>query len=79
MIEAVFLFAVCSALFEAIVVWKMVPRWMLMSTAGGMLIHLIIIGGNMYIHFGTVTGTMTAIVAGLASFAVLPIMRRVLA
>lgn len=75
MLEAVLIFGVLSALFEAIVLWRVCPRWLLMH--GGVIIHLFVIGVNLFIHYGTVTGTMTAIVAGLASFGVVPLMRGV--
>ena len=79
MIEAVLLFAFFSALFEAVMLWKLAPRWLVMTNFGGWCVHFFIIGLNLFIHYGTVTGTMTAIVAGLASFAVLPMMRRAMA
>lgn len=77
MLEAVLIFGVLSALFEAIIIWKVCPRWVLARAS--VLIHVFVIGANLFIHFGTVTGTMTAIVAGLASFMVVPFMRRALA
>jgi hypothetical protein len=74
MLEAVMIFGALSALFEAIVLWKTCPRWLIKH--GAIVIHLFVIGVNLFIHYGTVTGTMTAIVAGLASFMVVPFMRK---
>ena len=75
MLEAVLIFGALSALFEAIVLAKACPRWLL--TKAPVMIHLFVIGVNLFIHYGTVTGTMTAIVAGLASFVVVPLMQKV--
>ena len=77
MLEAVLIFGVLSAVFEAIVIKRMCPRWLLQSSAGGLFIHTMVISINLFIHYGTVTGTMTAIVAGIASFMVVPMMRKV--
>lgn len=74
MLEAVLIFGALSAIFEAIVLAKACPRWLLRH--GTVFIHLFVIGINLFIHYGTVTGTMTAIVAGLASFAVVPFMKK---
>ena len=74
MLEAVLIFGVLSALFEAIIIWKVCPKWILFRAP--VMIHLFVIGANLFIHYGTVTGTMTAIVAGLASFMVVPMMRK---
>lgn len=76
MLEAVLIFGALSALFEAIVLWKTCPRWLIRH--GAVFIHLTVIVLNLFIHYGTVTGTMTAIVAGLASFMVVPFMRRLI-
>lgn len=77
MLEAVLIFGALSALFEAIVLWKTCPRWLILH--GAVFIHIVVIGVNLFIHYGTVTGTMTAIVAGLASFMVVPFMKKVIA
>lgn len=74
MLEAVLIFGVLSALFEAIIIWRVCPKWLLFRAP--VMIHIFVIGANLFIHYGTVTGTMTAIVAGLASFAVVPTMRK---
>ncbi len=74
MLEAVLIFGALSAIFEAIVLAKACPRWLLRH--GTVFIHLFVIGVNLFIHYGTVTGTMTAIVAGLASFMVVPFMKK---
>jgi hypothetical protein len=75
MVEAVFIFAVVSAMFEMALLMKLPPRIRLRLLGSDWLIgavHVFIIWANIAIHFGTVTGTMTAVTAGLTSFAVIP-------
>ena len=75
-IEAVFMFAAMSALFEFIVVMKLSPRTrcrVLGSPFKIGLIHLFTIGFNLFVHWGTLIGTSSAIAAGLASFVTIPI------
>lgn len=77
-ILAVLVFALISALFEAVLILKLKPRTRLRvlgSSVWVMVIHTVIILANLWIHFGTVTGSMTAVTAGLASFATVPVMR----
>lgn len=78
MVEAVLTFAVLSAVFEGIVLLK-APRgvrdWILRSKFGTGVAHASIFAANLSIHWGTITGSMTAIVAALASFAVVPVVR----
>lgn len=72
MVTAVLLFAAITALFEAI----MLLKWFNVDTlhkpwvAG--LVHIAAFGINLLVHWGTLTGTMTAITAALVSFAVYP-------
>ena len=78
MIEAVFTFAFVSALFEFVVLMKLKPRTRCRVLGSGRwvsLIHTVVIMGNILIHYGTLTGTMTAITAGLVSFATIPFTR----
>jgi hypothetical protein len=78
MVDAVALFALCSALFEAVILLKLPLRMRLRilgsSTAVG-VIHTLIILANLAIHFGTITGTMTAVLSGLMSFLTVPAVR----
>lgn len=77
-IQAVLLFAALSAAFEFAVLMKIKPRTRLRilgSTRTVGFIHLIVIVCNICLHYGTVVGTMTAVVAGLASFAAIPLAR----
>jgi hypothetical protein len=77
-IEAVFVFGLLSALLEAIILTKL-PLRVLLRILGDprqvALIHLFVGIFNLIVHFGTVTGTMSAIVSALASFAVIPLIR----
>lgn len=80
MLEAVFIFAFVSALFELIILMKLSPKVrcrILGNPALITIVHTFVITANLIIHFGTVTGTMTAITAGLASFATVPLARRI--
>jgi hypothetical protein len=76
MLEAVLVFAGITALFEFIIVAKLPPNaryWVIHQRPGFM--HAVVIAINLWIHFGTITGTMTAVTAGLASFATIAIAR----
>lgn len=78
LIEAVILFGLLSALFEALILMKVSPRIRLRLLGSPLLVtitHFVVIIFNLIVHFGTITGTMSAIVAGLASFAVIPLTR----
>ena len=80
MVETVVIFALLSAAFELVLVAKLPLRArlrLLGSPRLTLVVHLLFIGANLVIHFGTVTGSMTAIVAGLTSFLVMPLARRV--
>jgi hypothetical protein len=78
MIEAVFVFAAVTALFETIILLKVPVYWRLRILGSPMIvgvIHLFAILANLWVHWGTITGTMTAIVAGLSSFGTIPAVR----
>lgn len=78
MIEAVFTFAFVSALFEFVVLMKLKPRTRCRVLGSGRwvaTIHTLTVLINILIHFGTITGTMTAVTAGLVSFATIPFTR----
>lgn len=80
LIKAVLLFAVLSALFEFIIIMKIRPRTRLRilgSTRLVLFIHALTFIINISVHYGTVTGSMTAIVAALASFATVPLARAI--
>jgi hypothetical protein len=78
MVETVMRFALLSAAFEFALLSKLKPRTRLRLLGSQRLIvatHAFFIISNLVVHYGTVTGSMTAIVAGIASFAVMPIAR----
>lgn len=78
MVETVFLFAFVSALFEFVILMKLSPRTrlkLLGSPKAVALTHFFVVSANLIIHFGTITGSMTAITAGLASFITIPFAR----
>ncbi len=72
MVTAVLIFALLSATFEMILLLKLAPRTLLMKPWFQVTTHTVVIAANLAIHFGTITGTMTAITAGLVSFATVP-------
>ena len=72
MITAVLTFAFLSALFEMILILKLAPMPLLQKNWFQVTVHTLVIVANLAIHFGTITGTMTAITAGLVSFATVP-------
>ena len=70
MIEAVLLFGVMSAVFELILLGMLGPRMRLRVLGSAYKQNLLHIGFlllNLMIHWGTMTGSMTAIVAFLVS------------
>ena len=70
MIEAVLLFGTFSALFELILLGMLAPRTrlrLLGSAHKQNLLHVGFLLLNLMIHWGTMTGSMTAIVAFLVS------------
>jgi Na+-translocating ferredoxin:NAD+ oxidoreductase RnfD subunit len=75
MVETVMIFALLSAAFEFALLSKLKPRTRLRLLGSQRLIvatHAFFIISNLVVHYGTVTGSMTAIVAGIA---VMPIAR----
>lgn len=79
MLEAVLVFALVTAAFEAVILLHLPLRWRLRilgSRVACGFIHVFIVLANLWIHFGTVTGTMTAVTAGLTTFATVPLVRR---
>jgi hypothetical protein len=78
MVEAVLVFALLSAIFEAVLLLKLPLRFRLRMLGSGTavgVLHTLITVANLLIHWGTLTGSMTAVVAGLASFATVPLVR----
>lgn len=70
MIEAVLLFGAMSAVFELVVLGMLSPRTRLRVLGSAYKQNLLHVGFlllNLMIHWGTMTGSMTAIVAFLAS------------
>lgn len=78
MIEAVFTFALVTMAFEFVLLMKLNPARRLRvlgSTRWVTTIHVLMIMINILIHFGTITGSMTAVTAGLTSFITIPLVR----
>lgn len=79
MVDAVLLFAALSALFEFVIVMKVPARIRLRVLGNGVsifLIHSAALLINLIVHWGTITGTMSAVIAGLASMATVPLARK---
>jgi hypothetical protein len=72
MLSTVIIFALVTAALEFILLMKWAPSWLLRKKWFAASIHVIAFGGNMLIHWGTIVGTMTAVVACLASFVTFP-------
>lgn len=70
MVEIVFTFAIMLALFEFIVISMIAPRYrlrMLGNNAACMTMHVLFFAANLWVHWGTVTGTMSATGAFIVS------------
>lgn len=76
MIEAVLVFALLTGVFELLIIEKLDLKTRLRVLAYPGLVSACCGALNLVIHWGTMTGSMTAIVATLASFIVLDIERR---
>lgn len=72
MISIVLTFAFVTALFEAFILCKFFSAKTLQKRWMPAVMHTFVIVANLAIHWGTIVGTMTAITAGLVSFAVVP-------
>lgn|SRR5574343_1638395 len=77
MIEAVLLFAALTALFEWLLLNKLQPRTRLRLLGRPGFLTCAAFFINLAIHYGTITGSMTAVVAALASMLVTSLLRRV--
>lgn len=72
MVSAVLLFAAITAVFEGLLLYKYTSIKLMESKLFAATIHLLAFGINLVVHWGTMTGTMTAVCAALVSFAVYP-------
>ena len=73
MLSTVIAFALLTALFEAILLLKLSSEEKLRQPWFRNGVHLTAIVANLAIHWGTIVGTMTAVTAGLVSFATVPV------
>ena len=70
MIEAVLIFGLLLATFEFVVLSMVPPRYrlrLLGNRVACYMLHCTMLGVNLWIHWGTVTGTMSATGAFVAS------------
>ena len=70
MIEAVILFAALTGIFEWVLLVKLKPRTRIRVLRFPGSITFTFFALNLIIHWGTMTGSMTAVTAALASFIV---------
>lgn len=78
MIEAVLLFGILLGLFEFVVLSMIPPRYRLRLLGSRPLSHAMhwaMLIANLYVHWGTVTGTMSATLAFVASMVTISIAR----
>ena len=72
MFQTVVVFAIITALLEGLLIFKFCPLKWIHSRWLAVTCHIGIFVLNLVVHWGTIVGTMTAVTATLASFAMLP-------
>ena len=78
MIETVFVFGLVNIIFELVLI-SMVPvrsRLRLLGSNSRSLLHIAMLLANLIVHWGTVIGTMSSIVAFCASILTVGIARK---
>lgn len=78
MLSTVIAFALITAIFEAVLLFKFTNAELLQKRWFRGFVHIFAITANLVVHWGTIVGTMTAITAGLVSFITLPFVLKVL-
>lgn len=76
MIEAVFIFAALTAALEWIILEKMDLHTRVRALNYPSVITALAFAGNLAIHWGTMTGSMTAVTAALVSMGVVGLQRK---
>lgn len=77
-IEAVILFSFLSAALEFVLLMKTPPRIRLRLLGSPLavgLLHTVVGITNLIVHYGTLIGSMSAVVSALASFVTIPFAR----
>ena len=80
MIDAVLLFGALNVLFEFVLLSMLPPRLrlrLLGSEAASNALHVFFLAANLIIHWGTVIGTMSAVLAFVSSIVTVRIARAV--
>lgn len=72
MVSMVITFALITAVFELLILLKFFSIPTMQKPWFPVVIHVVVAGANLIVHWGTIVGTMTAITAALVSFAVFP-------
>lgn len=72
MLATVLVFALITSIFELVLLMKFMSRQTLSKRWVQYLCHAGAFTANIIVHWGTIVGTMTAITAGLVSFATVP-------
>lgn len=76
MIEAVFIFAALTAALEWIILEKLDLHTRVRALNYPSVITALAFTGNLVIHWGTMTGSMTAVTAALVSMGVVSVQRK---
>jgi hypothetical protein len=80
MLEAVFIFGALNVLFEFVLLALLPVRTRLRilgSNTACMALHFLMLGLNLFIHFGTLIGTMSSILAFVCSLITVAVARHV--
>jgi len=79
LIEAVFVFGAVNAVFEFVLLGMLPPRTrlrLLGSETACMVLHALFLVMNLFIHWGTLIGTMSAVIAFIASMLTVYVARK---
>lgn len=80
MVEAVFVFGALNVLFEFVLLCMLQPRTrlrLLGNDHAKALVHVLMLSLNLVIHWGTLVGTMSAIVAFVCSLVTVEVAAKV--
>lgn len=77
MINAVLMFAFITAIGETILIAHLNPKFRsILLNQGAFMLHISFAALNLWIHWGTMTGSMTAVTAFVVSVGVCKLMRK---
>ena len=78
MIDAVLLFGVINIAFEFVILGMLPPRFRLrlLGGNGANVLHILFLVVNLFVHWGTLIGTMSAILAFICSIVTVAVARK---